>query len=360
MLSDDQALEVVRSALDRSTNAKRRLESPLLARVVAATRLIDDALKAGNKVLICGNGGSAADAQHIAAELTGRYVTDRPGLAAVALTTDTSALTAIANDYGFDYIFARQVEAVGKSGDVLVGISTSGNSPNVVRALETARAAGLSTIAMTGARPSSCHQLADVTLFAPDVETARIQECHIFLGHAMCELLDSTSPPMWPPRKAFSTWDEQLLAMRAGWKAAGLRVVLTNGAFDLLHSGHLSSFRDARHHGDVLVVALNTDDTVRRQKGESRPVRGQVDRLQLVAALDVVDAAVLFDDDDACPIIEWLQPDVWVKGGDYAERDASTIPEVAVMRRLGGSVEFVKYVDGQSTTATLGRIRTTT
>ena len=149
-----------------------------------------DALRAGHKVMFCGNGGSAADAQHLAAELSGRYELDRPGLAGLALTTDTSALTAIANDMGFDRIFARQVEALGRPGDVLYAISTSGRSPNVLAAVETARRLGVRTIAVTGADGGRLKELCDVALCVPARKANHIQELHIAVGHMLCGLVE--------------------------------------------------------------------------------------------------------------------------------------------------------------------------
>lgn len=147
-------------------------------------------LAAGGRVLLFGNGGSAADAQHIAAELVGRFVAERRGLAAIALTTDSSAMTAIANDYGFDQVFARQVEALGRPGDVAVGISTSGNSANVLRGIEQAAAGGLVTVALTGGDGGRLADRADLAITVPSPVTARVQECHITLGHLMCELVE--------------------------------------------------------------------------------------------------------------------------------------------------------------------------
>lgn len=147
-------------------------------------------LRAGGKVLLFGNGGSAADAQHIAAELAGRYRLERSGLPAVALTVNTSTLTAVANDYGFEHVFARQVQALGRRGDVAIGISTSGNAPNVSRGLETAKAAGLISVAMTGRSGGKLKDLAQYCLRIPSDETARIQECHILLGHILCEFVE--------------------------------------------------------------------------------------------------------------------------------------------------------------------------
>lgn len=148
------------------------------------------ALAAGNKVLFCGNGGSAADAQHLAAELIGRFQKERRSLASIALTTDTSILTAVANDYGYDEVFARQVEGLGRAGDVLIGISTSGNSANVVKAALKARDTGMHTIAFTGEGGGKLQDICDITLVIPSKVTARIQEMHILVGHIICELVE--------------------------------------------------------------------------------------------------------------------------------------------------------------------------
>lgn len=148
------------------------------------------ALSSGKKILLCGNGGSAADAQHIAAELVGRFKKERRGLPAIALTTDTSILTAVANDYGYEETFARQVEALASVGDVLVGISTSGNSPNVVEAVKTGKRLGVKTIGLTGGTGGALKTLCDEVLIVPSDITARIQEAHILIGHILCEMID--------------------------------------------------------------------------------------------------------------------------------------------------------------------------
>lgn len=149
-----------------------------------------EALKRGNKLLFAGNGGSAADAQHWAGELVSRFNFDRPGLAAIALTTDTSILTAIGNDYGYDYVFARQIEALGRSGDLLFAISTSGNSKNIVRAIEAARDAGIGVIGFTGQSGGAMADLCDVCFRMPSGKTPKIQEGHEFLGHLICGLIE--------------------------------------------------------------------------------------------------------------------------------------------------------------------------
>lgn len=152
--------------------------------------LWETAVRAGGKLLLFGNGGSAADAQHLAAELVVRYQTDRPAIAALALTTDTSALTACANDLGYEHVFSRQIEALGRPGDVAVGISTSGRSPNILAALAAARAGQLHTVGLTGSDGAAMQALCDVVLSVPSRVTARIQEMHIFLGHMLCKALE--------------------------------------------------------------------------------------------------------------------------------------------------------------------------
>ena len=154
-----------------------------------------DALSSGGKVMFCGNGGSAADSQHLAAELMGRFLSDRAPLPALALTVDTSALTAIGNDYGYEHVFARQVRGIGRKGDVLVGLSTSGNSANVVKAFEAARAMGITGVAFTGASGGALGELADVLLAVPHDQTSHIQEAHMAIGHVMCGIAEAALCP---------------------------------------------------------------------------------------------------------------------------------------------------------------------
>lgn len=170
-------------------------DAPLHDDLQRAVEACVEALRGGGKLLFCGNGGSAADAQHWAGELVSRFYYDRPGLAAIALTTDTSILTAVGNDYGYDYTFARQVEALGRAGDVLVAISTSGNSPNVLRAAEAARARGMRVLAFTGRHGGTLAPLADIAFRMPSDETPRIQEGHEFVGHLLCALVEARMHP---------------------------------------------------------------------------------------------------------------------------------------------------------------------
>jgi len=163
---------------------------PLAGRIATVAERLARCLRDGRKILLCGNGGSAADCQHLAAEFTGRFASDRAPLAALALTTDTSALTCIANDYAFDEVFARPLRALGQPGDCLVGISTSGNSANVLRAMEAARERGISTIGLLGRDGGRIAACCDLAVVVPGEDTARIQEAHIFIGHAWCGLVE--------------------------------------------------------------------------------------------------------------------------------------------------------------------------
>jgi len=162
----------------------------LVPDIERACQLMTSTLQSGKKVLIAGNGGSAADAQHIAAELSGRFVKNRKALPGIALTTDTSALTAIANDYGYDYVFARQVEALAQPGDLFIGISTSGNSEVVLRALKTAKEMGCQTLGLSGRDGGKMNGLCDLNIVVPSELTARIQEMHILIGHILCQAID--------------------------------------------------------------------------------------------------------------------------------------------------------------------------
>jgi D-sedoheptulose 7-phosphate isomerase len=184
----------MKETIRRTLEGHRRTADALLAMdlspLEAAGALLLRVIQAGGTVVIFGNGGSAADAQHFAAELVGRYRRERPGLRAIALTTDTSILTAVGNDYGFEEVFARQVEALSGPGDLAIGLSTSGNSENVVRGLAAARRRGTATIALLGEAGGRTIGHADVSILVPSNETARIQEAHIAMIHAFCELVD--------------------------------------------------------------------------------------------------------------------------------------------------------------------------
>ena len=351
------AEQLVRQAILEGQRVKANLDVAAIAR---AAEVMRDAVLAGTKVLLCGNGGSAADAQHIAAELVGRFVIERKPLPAIALTTDTSALTAIANDYSYEIVFSRQVDALGCEGDVLIAITTSGTSKNVVAAAESARKLGMKVIGLTGAKGAAFVASCDAGVAVPSTVTARSQECHILIGHLLCEVLDEAFAPSpalvvgngTAPAKLRTL--PELVAWREAQRARKRTVVWTNGVFDVLHAGHLQSLKAARAFGDVLVVGVNGDASVRANKGPDRPIYPCAERVELLAALEVVDAILVFDDATPEQVLAAVKPDVHVKGADYANKP---IPERAIVEAYGGRVELVDLVPDRSTTSTLAKLR---
>ncbi len=182
--------KIIQKRFKESAEVKSRFLKENLSKLLEVIKLISHTFEAGNKVFLFGNGGSAADAQHIAAEFVNRYIMDRPPLPAIALTTDTSVLTSISNDMAFNEIFSRQLKALGKEGDVAVGLSTSGNSSNVIKAFEVAQEMGMRTVALTGNDGGALSKIADLTLVVSSSSTPRIQETHILVGHLLCEMVE--------------------------------------------------------------------------------------------------------------------------------------------------------------------------
>ena len=184
--------DLVRNQLQQSIHTLQKVlaDDTIHTAVVQAGELVAKAMKAGRKLMVCGNGGSAADAQHLVAEFVSRLTIDRPALRAIALTTDTSILTAIGNDYTYDNVFERQVEALGNEGDVLLALSTSGNSKNCVKALRLAKQMGIHTVAYTGNRGGAMSSLADINVIIPSSTTMNIQECHLALEHIFCMVVE--------------------------------------------------------------------------------------------------------------------------------------------------------------------------
>ena len=181
---------IILKRFKESVEVKTRFLKDNLPKLLDMIKLISHAFEAGNKLFLFGNGGSAADAQHLAAEFVNRYVMDRPPLPAIALTTDTSILTSISNDFSFNEIFAKQLKALGKEGDVAFGISTSGNSSNIIKAFEVAKEMRMKIVALTGNDGGAIAKMADISLIVPSTSTPRIQEVHILVGHILCEMVE--------------------------------------------------------------------------------------------------------------------------------------------------------------------------
>ena len=190
-MNAELALKHVVSSLREGAELRSQIAHDCGETIVQAASLMIQCLQSGGKLLFFGNGGSAADAQHLAAEFVGRFVLERNGLPAIALTTDSSILTSIGNDYGFDQVFARQIEALGRPNDVAVGISTSGNSPNVIEAVNKARKRNVKTIGLAGKDGGALAKCVDLAITVSSTNTARVQECHIAIGHILCELVEN-------------------------------------------------------------------------------------------------------------------------------------------------------------------------
>jgi len=345
----------ISSVLDDGADVRRSLSRDA-AKIARAAELVAKSVRAGGKLLLFGNGGSAADAQHIAAELVGRLTVDRPPIAAIALTVDTSALTAIANDYGYARVFERQVRALGKPGDVAIAITTSGTSESIVRAVAAAREMGIVTIGLTGAKGGAFAASCDVGIAVASTDTARIQECHITVGHLICAIAEADLCGVAlqrPPRREKKVTLEEMLAIRAELRAHGRTLVWTNGCFDVLHAGHVASLRAARALGDALIVGVNDDDYVRRTKGEGRPIHVLDQRIAMLAALEPVDYVIAFSEPTPRELLAKLQPDIHCKGMDYA---GANIPEAEVVRAYGGRIELLPMVEGLSTTSIVRRL----
>jgi len=182
----------IKDLILESIHIKEELMRNSIGTIIEITEAMVECLKKGGKIILMGNGGSASDSQHIAAELVGRFKKDRRALPAIALTTNTSIITALANDYGFEIVFAKQIEALGQKNDLVLGISTSGKAKNVTAGIKQAKKMGLKTIALTGGDGGEIVKLADVSLMVPSAVTARIQEAHITIGHVICELIEDT------------------------------------------------------------------------------------------------------------------------------------------------------------------------
>ena len=187
-------IKMILEQVDELTQVNQKMLSDklLISKLVDVSSICINTFKKDGKILVAGNGGSAADAQHFAGELVSRFLFDRPALSAIALTTDSSILTAIGNDYGYEDVFARQIQALGRSGDVFIAISTSGNSANILKAIQTAKAIGLVVIGLTGLSGGKMKDMCDVCLCAPSDSTPRIQECHLFIEHTLCACIEES------------------------------------------------------------------------------------------------------------------------------------------------------------------------
>lgn len=312
-------------------------------------------LKRKGKIMFIGNGGSAADAQHLAAELVVRFKKNRNPIAALALTTDTSVITAAANDFAFEEIFERQVQALASPQDIVVAISTSGNSQNLIKAVSKAKEQGVITIGFLGRDGGRLKSIVDTALVVPAGNSGSVQEMHILAGHIICEIVESAMSEYvmhegTSVKKGAKLQDlTSLKRIAEEEKARGRIIGFTNGCFDLIHPGHIKILREAKEKGDVLIVGLNSDVSVKKIKGERRPVLDQTSRQQVLEAISFVDYIVLFDEDTPYNIIKELKPHYLVKGDDWKEDEI-------IGREFVRKVYRVKLQEGYSTSKIIEKI----
>lgn len=314
---------------------------------------ISQAFISGHRVYAFGNGGSASQAQHFTTELIGRLKGNRKSLPAISLCTDTSAMTAISNDFGFDHVFSRQVESLVEAGDVVIGFTTSGTSPNVLAGLAEAKKHGGLTVLISGNKGQINPEIGDIVIEVGGQETAIIQEAHLILIHIVCELIESkmglseNELDRAVPRFVHeSNLSEIHLPSRES-------IVWVNGCFDLLHEGHLQLLNKASKMGNYLAVGINSDDSVKRIKGDSRPYVSEEDRARTLLQFPFVDLVVIFSEDDPLTVLKRLRPGKVLKGPEYRDRD---YPEKSFLSEIGCTVSYTDEVQGMSTTRIVDRI----
>lgn len=355
----EEVVSVVAGRLAAQARRVGRVNSTFADGIAEAGLAVSRVLAAGGTVFAAGNGGSATQCQHLTSELVGRFRRDRPGMRAVSLTGESAVLTAIANDYGFESVFSRQLEAMSAVGDVLVAFSTSGRSPNILAAADLARERGLVVVGITANGGGPLTERCDLIVDAPPGSTAAIQEDHLTAIHLMCEIVESEILGVeYGPEDMVGLVDlDGAVEQRERWRIGGRTVAWTNGCFDLFHKGHLAVVKAAAREADALIVGVNSDASVRRLKGTGRPIVPQAERAALIGALRSVDLVVIFDEDEPSRCIEQLRPEIYCKGGDYAAGD-KPIPEREIVEAYGGRMVIFPIVDGVSTTDRIERMAT--
>jgi D-sedoheptulose 7-phosphate isomerase len=315
---------------------------------------ITEAYQNGNKVLVFGNGGSAAESQHFTTELIGRFKKDRKSLPAISLNSDTTAITAIANDYGYDQVFARQVEGLSKAGDVIIGISTSGSSPSVLNALESGLNNNAVCFLLTGNR-KNLKTTEGITKIGVGGEiTALIQEMHLTLIHIVCELvedklgLSEVSGSESLPKITNESDARELDFTKPG------DITWVNGCFDLIHEGHLKLLNIASKQSPFLIIGINSDGSVKKIKGSDRPLVDQNSRANALLLLGFVDMVIIYDSDNPLKLLELIKPKFVVKGEEYAE---ITYPELDFLKRSSVEITYVENVKGLSTSSIIEKAR---
>jgi len=345
---------VIRREIETRYRQLLAISDSQIEQIETLAKGISDALKSGKTLYAFGNGGSAAEAQHFTTELIGRFKENRKSLPAISLCSDISAMTCIANDFGYDAIFSRQVEGLVKEGDFVFGFTTSGKSKNVIAGLDAARKMGGVAILITGQAPLAVNDLADIAIQIGGSETAIIQESHLMLIHILSELieinLELKHPPVQNqnPRIIYDyDFKRQLLPNQKS-------IVWVNGCFDILHEGHLLLLSTASRAGSFLVVGINSDSSVRKLKGDSRPVIPEMSRARTLAQLPFVDLVVIFSEEDPREILKVVRPNVVLKGDNYRTEN---FKEKDFLLEINCEILFTPHIEGVSSSALIRNIQ---
>jgi len=315
---------------------------------------ISEGFKSGKRLYAFGNGGSAAEAQHFTTELIGRFKESRKSLPAISLCSDSTALTCIANDFGYDEIFSRQVEGLVEAGDIVIGFTTSGKSKNVLFGLQSAKKMHGKAVLVTGNNDVSDEFEFDTILQIGGSETAVIQELHLSIIHILCDLIEinmGLAPRIPKESGPKIVYDHQFNKDILPDKNL---ITWVNGCFDILHEGHLMLLNEAANLGGSLIVGINSDTAVKKLKGENRPFITELNRARTLAQFPLVDLVVIFDSEDPVDILTKIHPNAVVKGSTYEKIE---YPEKEFLKKIMCKVMYTGHIDGICTTQIIKSIQ---
>jgi len=322
-----------------------RINDEQCSKIKELSEIIAKALQTGHKVYTFGNGGSAAEAQHFTTELIGRFKDNRKPLPAVCLSVDATALTCIGNDYGFEYIFSRQVQGLVEQGDVVIGFSTSGASQNVINGMLAVHEKDATSVLFTGSSPNP-KAIAQIRIEVGGSETAIIQELHLVLIHILCELIEEElgfNNGLNKNRQPKIIYEKDLRTIQLPPRES---IVWVNGCFDLLHEGHLFLLNSASTQATFLVVGLNSDTSVRKIKGEGRPIVSEMNRARTLSQLPFVDLVIIFKDENPKKILNELRPGFVLKDEIYEEVE---YPEKELLQLMNAKILYTRHLKEIST-----------